>query len=249
MHPVLRELSQEHVEHPVFRSDITLKEQQQLASSQEDDEAMSNGQSSLHLAHNPAPSPVIPSTRAPVPYPDNIRVEMTELTANVRYGEAIYFPDFAHRCCRGEKEGDHAFKPTWMTSDHMFQNKELCCTEQFDWVELDRCLGIGFVEMNVFRETPAIVEDLDDAGNTTENTLALPRKPTSRPTTSMPSVSLQPTRDEGVAVQALADTTVSQNNANKNYGSHSMLVVDGGMAGVQQKYDTLVKFDLSFLES
>jgi len=215
-------------------------EEQQLASSQVDDESISNGQSSLRLTHNPTPSPVIP---------DNIIVEMTEHTASVRYGEAIYFPDFAHRCCRGEKEGDDAFKPTWMTSDHMFQNKERCCTEQFDFINLDECLGIGFVEMNVFRETPPIVEDLGDAGNTTENTLVLPRTPTTRPTTSMPSVSLQPTRDEGVAVQALADTTVSQNNANKNYGSYSMLLVDGGMAGVQQKYDTLVKFDLSFLES
>jgi hypothetical protein len=47
----------------------------------------------------------------------------------------------------------------------------------------------------------------------------------------------------------MADATVSQQDANKNYGSHPMLLVDGGMSGPMSKYDSLLKFDLSFLES
>ena len=75
------------------------------------------------------------------------------------------------------------------------------------------------------------------------------KQPTPLPTSLSPTVSSQPTNERGVAVQPLADTTISQSNANKNYASSSMLLVDGGMAGAQQKYDTLLKFDLSFLES
>ena len=90
---------------------------------------------------------------------------------------------------------------------------------------------------------------------TTEPTTQPTKQPTSEPTPSppptslSPTVSSQPTSEKGVAVQPLADTTISQSNPNINYGSHPMLLVDGGMTGAQQKYDTLVKFDLSFLES
>lgn len=327
-------------------------EEQQWASAQVDYEAISNGQASLRLTHNPTRSPVNAPTRVPVPYdPDNIKVELAGQEVTGQYGEAMYFPDFAHHCCRGEKEGDDVFKPTWMTKEHMFRNKERCCTELFDWVDLQECLGQGFVELNFFGEAPKIVKVDDDtnklvttpaptptpspskkptvqptaqpsskpteaattaspnqqqgsssildadarpvvgqssstqtAGATTTSTepyvalvgilhptpqptLPPTKYPTSRPTnqptkqptseptpspppTSLsPTVSSQPTREGGIAVEALADATISQNDANKNYGSHPMLLVDGGMAGVQQKYDTLVKFDLSFLES
>ena len=372
-------------------------EEQQWASGQIDYEAISKGQASLLLTDNPTQSPVTPPTaspvtdkptRAPVPYdPDNVIFQVAGLTLTGQYGEAKYFPDFAHRCCRGEKEGDEGFKPDWMTSEHMFRNKERCCTELFDWVHLETCLGgQEFVELNFFGEAPKITVDEDDPGVNTEasepdatiesstevdeNTLVTPStptpsskkatlpptaqpkeaanttmpttsspttniptpmpsrksyimsaseappptplpsmgrpspqislaidkqqqgagtaktststslveilhptpqptlpptkyptaKPTIQPTTSeptptppptsiSPTVSSQPTREPGIAVQALADSTVSQNDANKNYGRHPMLLVDGGTAGLQQKYDSLVKFDLSFLES
>lgn len=321
-------------------------EDQQWASTQIDFEAISKGESSLRLTNTPTLSPVsvtIQPTRAPVPYdPDNVIVEMVGVTVTGQYGEAIYFPDFANHCCRGEKEGDDAFKPTWMTVEHMFRSKERCCTQLFDWIDLSECLGDGFVELNLYGEAPQITKvDGPDVNTTTNesnsntdddptsppssttapvtiepspgqstatptvrstsspisprssyimNTAATPppveleeempyiplvailhptpqptsrptRNPTSKPTndptksptvvptTASPTVSMKPSQEAGIAIQALADATVSEKDSNNNYGSHTMLVVDGGTGGPSSRYDSLLNFDIAFLES
>jgi hypothetical protein len=408
-------------------------EEQQWASTEVDFAAISSGTSSLRLTDAPTKAPVTQApvtsqpTKAPVVYdPDNVVIEMGGVTVVGQYGEPMYFPDFPSHSCKGEKEGDEALKPVWMTANHMFRSKERCCQELFDWIDRDACLGEGFVELNLYGEAPKVVTsssepeeapgkgEVQDAGtseslvdvdtseslettdtqdtvastpppsknttdtqttaqptsqpteattttrptsspttnaptpmpsrrtfimsavtvvapppppptpppsressimsltstsdqqqeatvasfstinvrpaHTTESVAApqppppssslveiiqptprptspptnyptslptnIPTKtptakptPTPPPTTSAPTISAVPTREGGIAVQAMADATVSQQDANKNYGSHPMLLVDGGMSGPMSKYDSLLKFDLSFLES
>ena len=382
-------------------------EEQQWASTEVDFAAISSGTSSLRLTDAPTKAPVTQApvtsqpTKAPVVYdPDNVVIEMGGVTVVGQYGEPMYFPDFPSHSCKGEKEGDEALKPVWMTANHMFRSKERCCQELFDWIDRDACLGEGFVELNLYGEAPKVVTSssepeeartseaiLDTVASTpppSKNTTDMqttaqptskpteattrptsspttnaptpmpsrrtfimsavtvvappptpptpppsressimslpstpdqqqeatvasfstinvrpipttesvaappppppsslveiiqptprptspptnyptpqptsppspqpssPPTPTPPPTTTSPTISAVPTREGGIAVQAMADATVSQQDANKNYGSHPMLLVDGGMSGPMSNYDSLLKFDLSFLES
>ncbi|KAL7510523.1 hypothetical protein ACHAXN_007423 [Cyclotella atomus] len=69
------------------------------------------------------------------------------ITGN-RYRPPIYYPNFALRKC----DSDPLYKPRWTSEEEMFSSKEECCIEYFDWVSMESCLGVGFVESNYWSE-------------------------------------------------------------------------------------------------
>jgi hypothetical protein len=65
-------------------------------------------------------------------------------------GEPIYYADFPSQSCKS----DVSLRPLWVSTDHMFTTKRQCCEEMIDWIDLDKCLGDGWVETNfVFEPT------------------------------------------------------------------------------------------------
>ncbi|KAL7534555.1 hypothetical protein ACHAXR_005949, partial [Thalassiosira sp. AJA248-18] len=79
-----------------------------------------------------------------------------------KYGPPRYYPSFAHQSC----SDDEQTKPSWVTQEHMFRSKSQCCEELFGLVDLEICLGKGFMETN---------------------TVSPSHNPTSSPTTALPS--------------------------------------------------------------
>lgn len=130
------------------------------------------------------------------PYdPNNVMLALTNgVTVSAQLGEPIYFPDFSRLQCIGEKEGDD--KPSWMTSQHMFKRKERCCTEKFSWVDLNKCLGDDFEEMNYV------------SVSATEHPTALP---TSRPTyPPRPTYQLPVKEDSAQGLDLDAPSSISE---------------------------------------
>ena len=70
--------------------------------------------------------------------------------SGLRYGDPIYYPNFAMRRC----DSDPVYKPKWTTDDEMFASKLRCCEAYFEYV-VQPCLGVGFVEENVVTDAPA----------------------------------------------------------------------------------------------
>ena len=66
--------------------------------------------------------------------------------------------------------------------------------------------------------------------------------PSGMPTTAAPNIT------PGIAIQVEADATLSKGEPDKPYGLSPMLAVDGG-GGESKHYDTLLKFDMSFMET
>ena len=64
------------------------------------------------------------------------------------YGPPRYYPDFSSLTC-GD---DPSLRPAYVTNDGMYQAKERCCSENFQWT--GRCLGENFSETNFMTEPP-----------------------------------------------------------------------------------------------
>jgi hypothetical protein len=50
-------------------------------------------------------------------------------------------------------------------------------------------------------------------------------------------------------LQAVQDATISKQRPDANFGSHAALAVDAGIQGNNEKFDSLLQFDLSSLDS
>lgn len=89
----------------------------------------------------PASAPVTPfpsstpTTRSPTVPP----------TPRFTYiGDAIYFPDFPARSCSTENPSP------WLKPDEMFTTKEECCSTVMNWIPLEDCLGLDWIETNYY---------------------------------------------------------------------------------------------------
>lgn len=67
------------------------------------------------------------------------------------YGPPRYYPDYVSQVC-GD---DPSQQPAWASSDDdLYQSKEECCIQNFQWLGRTSCLGANFVEMNFFTSSP-----------------------------------------------------------------------------------------------
>ena len=94
----------------------------------------------------PTAPPSVEPTSPPTTRPTHDR----DPTSGLRYGDPIYYPNFAMRRC----DSDPLYKPKWTTIDEMFASKLKCCEAFFEYV-VQQCLGEGFVEENLVTDAPA----------------------------------------------------------------------------------------------
>ena len=67
------------------------------------------------------------------------------------YGPPKYYPDYISQVC-GDDPGQ---QPAWASSDNdLYQSKEECCSQNFQWFGRTACLGENFVETNFFTKSP-----------------------------------------------------------------------------------------------
>jgi len=227
---------------------------------------------------------------------DKVELIVNGETVTGQYGPPMYYPSFAYQSC----SSDEQYKPAWVTEDHSFTTKQQCCEELFDWIELERCLGDGFVETNFIQDTvsPSLMPSSTPSqtpsaspGLCAKDESELPqiyrtaqscnddqlcpegqqcfkevsfssnnenkihweppsKRPTSHPTIppSVMPTTAAPTITPGIAIQVEADATLSEGEPDKPYGLSPMLAVDGA-GGESKHYDTLLKFDMSFMET
>jgi hypothetical protein len=98
----------------------------------------------------PTPPPTNQSTLLPSYQPTQSPTYALDPISGLRYGPPLYYPNFAVRRC----DSDPAYKPRWTSEEELFVTKRECCEEFFDWVDVNSCLGYGFVETNLLSGSP-----------------------------------------------------------------------------------------------
>lgn len=95
----------------------------------------------------------MPTTNTTLTSSTNDLVKFTMDGQNIMgwYGPPRYYPDYISQVC-GDDPGQ---QPAWATSDDdLYQSKEECCIQNFQWLGRTSCLGANFVERNFFTSLP-----------------------------------------------------------------------------------------------
>eukprot|EP00569_Conticribra_weissflogii_P019941 CAMPEP_0171428632 /NCGR_PEP_ID=MMETSP0881-20121228/5374_1 /TAXON_ID=67004 /ORGANISM="Thalassiosira weissflogii, Strain CCMP1336" /LENGTH=933 /DNA_ID=CAMNT_0011948455 /DNA_START=156 /DNA_END=2957 /DNA_ORIENTATION=- len=120
------------------------------------------------------------SLNRPLLTPAELTILKTHPDITLILGPPIYFPSVADTACYSVYDLN---PPDWMDALQMFELKYDCCQTTFQWMDLDTCLGPGFVEINYQVEAPFAPTSVPSAAPTLS---AEPtRSPTDRPTDSV----------------------------------------------------------------
>jgi len=90
------------------------------------------------------------ATKSAINDDDVVTLAVDNGTITGWYGPPRYYPDFSSLTC-GD---DPSLRPAYVTNDGMYQAKERCCSENFQWTGRVTCLGENFSEANFMTEPP-----------------------------------------------------------------------------------------------
>lgn len=129
-----------------------------------------------------SPSTQQPGTSPPTATPTARSPTVHPTPRETHIGSAIYYPDFPSRSCLTENP------PAWLTPDDVFTTKEECCSKVMNWIPLEQCLGVDWVETNYYW-SPTKTPSLSPSASPSSSPSRSPsRSPSESPTLS-PSLS------------------------------------------------------------
>ncbi|KAL7466887.1 hypothetical protein ACHAXS_009961 [Conticribra weissflogii] len=156
------------------------------------------------------------SLNRPLLTPAELTILKTHPNITLVLRPPIYFPSVADTACYSVYDLN---PPDWMDVLQMFQLKYDCCETTFRWMDLNSCLGDGFVEINYQVEAPYAPTSVPSAPPTASleptasptlkptDSVAPTASPVNRPTAAPSSSPSDPATETPSTAPSLAPTT------------------------------------------